>query len=332
MELSKIQPFLLHSFRDERDLVAAIEELSLKFTKERAAIGDYLQDERLASAYTAFYLLTNIPKFFAILPWLPQDWLSDIKHSHFVDLGAGPGTFSLAWREWVGAATSITQVETSEVMRRQANKLWSGLYPQEPLSIKPSNSNTILFFGHSANEMGAAKTLKYIQEYNPDHLLFVEPGTKDFYQTMMVIRDALLQQGYNVLYPCPSAAACPMKSSPEDWCHQFLHVKQESEVERISQMARKDRRNLPIIVHAYSRNTYGTNPESRIVRVLPETKFSFEWEVCHQNVLEHWQVMKRGLDKATLKAFAELPAGTAVKAEIDKVLQSSKRVRILSTN
>lgn len=332
MELSSILPYLLHTFRDERDLVLAIEEISLKFTRDRNSIGDYLKDERLVSAYTAFYLLTNIPKFSAILPWLPTAWLEDLKKSHFVDVGAGPGTFSVAWRQWLGSPALITQIETSAVMRKQASKLWEGLYPNEPLVPDTKSESKLLFFGHSANEMGTQVTLKYIKDHRPEHLLFIEPGTKDFYHTMMEIRDELLASGYNVLYPCPTASTCPLKVKPEDWCHQFLHVKQEAEIERISQMARKDRRNLPIIVHAYSKKSYGINPESRIVRVLPETKFSFEWEVCHNNVLEHWQIMKRGMDKLTLKAYAEVAAGAAIKGEVEKVLQSSKRVKILSFN
>ena len=72
MNLSEIMPHLLYQFKSESDLVKAIEEISLKFTKERSNIGDYLKDPRLVSAYTVFYLLTNIPKLEAVLKWLPN--------------------------------------------------------------------------------------------------------------------------------------------------------------------------------------------------------------------------------------------------------------------
>jgi hypothetical protein len=61
MKLAEIIPHLLYAFPHESDLVTAIQEISRKFTTDRAKIGDYLKDERLVSAYTAFYLATNGP-------------------------------------------------------------------------------------------------------------------------------------------------------------------------------------------------------------------------------------------------------------------------------
>jgi hypothetical protein len=102
MNLSSILPYLLHEFKSDSDLIKAIDEISTKFTIERHKIGDYLKNPRLVSAYTAFYLLTNIPKLEAVLKWMPQDWVAELKKSDFIDLGAGPGTFSLAWKELGG--------------------------------------------------------------------------------------------------------------------------------------------------------------------------------------------------------------------------------------
>ncbi len=333
MQLSKIKPFLLYEFKDERELVRAIEEISFKFTQDRQSIQDYLADPKLASAYTAFFLLTNIPKFEATLPWLSKSWIQDLKESQFIDVGSGPGTFSIAWREWLGSsAKGILQIETSDVMRSQAKKLWEGLYPGEHLLSQVNQHSKLLFFGHSANEMGPAQVQHYVRKFSPEHILFIEPGTKDFYHAMMEIRDSLIEMGYNILYPCPSSSACPLRGSTRDWCHQFLNVRQDPEVERLSQMARKDRRHLPIIVHGYSKLSYGMTPETRVIRVLPETKFSFEWEVCHGHAHEHWQVMKRGMDRSTLKQLSEVTAGAAVIGEVEKILESVKRVKILSIN
>jgi ribosomal protein RSM22 (predicted rRNA methylase) len=93
-----------------------------------------LSDKRLVSAYTAFYLTTNMPKFAAVLEWMPEEWLADLKTSHLIDLGSGPGTFTMAFREWLGKeALGITQIETSALMREQAHKLWQGMYPDEKL-------------------------------------------------------------------------------------------------------------------------------------------------------------------------------------------------------
>lgn len=331
MKLSTLIPFLLYQFKSEHDLVKAIEELSLKFTQKREKIGDYLKDERLTSAYTAFYLTTNMPKLEAVFDWMPETWVQSLKTATFIDIGAGPGTFSLAFRHWANSPVKVMQVETSQVMREQAQRIWNGLYPNEKLLQRPEGE-TILFFGHSANEMGVEASLRYIRDFNPDHILFVEPGTKDFFPKMLQIREALIKQGHHILFPCPNSQDCPLKNSEADWCHQFIQVKQEAEVERLSQMVKKDRRHLPLIVHAFSKTFKSDNPSARVIRVLAETKFSYEWESCELNQLEHYQIMKRGLNKGELKKLSETLAGAALEIEVEKKLEQGKRVKIKSLN
>jgi ribosomal protein RSM22 (predicted rRNA methylase) len=338
MKLSSILPHLLYPFKNEHELLSAIAELSLKFTQERSKISDYLNDPRLTSAYTAFYLTTNIPKLKGILPWLPPEWMGQLKHCDFVDLGAGPGTFSIAWHELMGEISgSFVQLETSPIMREQAARLWQGLYPQTPLiqlsRWQPSpERERFLLFGHAANEMGAQQSINYIKAIEPAHILFIEPGTKSFFPEMLHIREHLIKSGYRVLYPCPAPHACPMQET-SDWCHQFIQVQQDPEVERLSQMIRMDRKLLPLTVQAYSR-ALDLQQAERIVRVLPETKFSYEWEVCTQNdagtanQLQHYQVMKRGLQKDEQQRLSKVLAGRAVVSEIEKPLTTGKRVKI----
>ncbi|MBA2403373.1 MAG: hypothetical protein H0V66_01270 [Bdellovibrionales bacterium] len=103
-------------------------------------------------------------------------------------------------------------------------------------------------------------------------------------------------------------------------------------MERLSQMVRKDRRNLPLIVHAFSKTFKTNNPTVRVVRVLPETKFSYEWESCELNKLEHYQIMKRGMDKKELNQLSEVLAGAALEIELDKVVENKKRVKVKTLN
>ncbi|MCM2349171.1 MAG: small ribosomal subunit Rsm22 family protein [Bacteriovoracaceae bacterium] len=332
MKLSLILPHLIYKFKSEADLLKAIEEISLKFTKERDKIGDYLKDPRLVAAYTAFYLLTNIPKLEEVLKWMPLEWTSLLKECDFIDLGAGPGTFSLAWKNLGEIRGDFYQIEQSATMREQGLMLWKGFH-QEKLfqSAKWDWKNErpkFLLFGHSANEMGNDQAIQYIEKINPEHVLFIEPGTKEFFPQMLKIRDHLLNRQYAVLYPCPHGGNCPMHQK-DDWCHQFIQVEQDAEIERISQMARKDRKLLPLTVHAYSRTFKTTNPSERLVRVFPETKFSFEWEICHQNQLERYQIMKRDLSKSEVKELGSVLAGASLESELLKELDQYKRVKII---
>lgn len=333
MNLSSLLPFLLHSFKSENDLVQAIQELSLKFTKDRKNISDYLNDERLVSAYSAFYLTTNLPKFEAILPWLPEEFCHDIKSCDFIDLGAGPGTMSLGWMNWLGKSEGeVYQVETSELMKKQAKKIWQGLYPEKNLHQssawnEKNERPKVVVFGHSANEMGSELSLRYLEKINPDHIIFIEPGTPEFFQEMLIIRESLLKDKFDVVYPCPSALACPMANT-SDWCHQFIQVRHDPEVERLSQILKKDRKLLPLTVHVYSKKKYEKSSE-RLVRVMPETKFSFEWEVCHNNKLEHYQLMRRGLEKKKTKILEAMLSGAGLETEIEKELENAKRVKLI---
>jgi ribosomal protein RSM22 (predicted rRNA methylase) len=330
LSLSEILPHLLTSFPHEASLLQAIEEISRKFTTEREYIRDYLKDPRLVSAYTAFYLTTNIPKLEAVLKWMDPIWIDELKKCTFIDLGAGPGTFSIAWKLF-GGQGDFYQIELSELMRQQGKKLWEAFFC-EPL-IQASGwetkleSKKFLLFGHSANEMSVETALGYIKEISPEHILFIEPGTKEFFGKMLELRRHLLRENYHILYPCPLPEECPMKGT-KDWCHQFVHVRQDDEVERISQKARLDRKLLPLTVQAFSKTYRGANPLERLVRVLPETKFSHEWEVCHQNFIEHYQVMKRDFSKADSKVIGELMAGEGIVTEVIKKVEQTKRVRL----
>ena len=158
MKLSDLIPHLLHDFKAESDLVRAIEEISLKFTQKREHIEDYLQDPRLVSAYTAFYLTTNLPKLQAVTEWLTSPEREELKEFDLIDVGAGPGTFSLAWREVIG--TESAMIETSKLMKEQAAKLFRGLHREEAI-FKPEllKRKKLLLFGHSLNEMGGGKLL-----------------------------------------------------------------------------------------------------------------------------------------------------------------------------
>lgn len=325
MKLAEIIPHLLYTFPHESDLIRAIEEISRKFTTDRSKIGDYLKDERLVSAYTAFYLATNLPKLAAIMKWMPEEWKENVKGRPLIDLGAGPGTFSLAWRELFGKSEFL-QIENSEAMKKQARKLWDGNFPAEEMRHTGTLTNGILLFGHSANEMNPETAIHYIEKFSADDIIFIEPGTPEFFGKMLEIRSELIRSGWHVLYPCPKETECPMRGT-SDWCHQFIHVTHDPEVERLSQIMRLDRKLLPLTVQVFSRREYKKTSE-RLVRVMPETKFSFEWQVCHDNNLENYQVMMRGMDKATEKKIGSMLAGEPLSTEVEKDVSGKKRVKL----
>lgn len=330
MEIKDCLPYLLHQFKSEQEVFEAIAEISAKFTTNRENISDYLHDEKLVSAYTLYYLLTNIPKFEGVLKWLPSEFVSELKKSTFIDMGSGPGTFSFAFKNWGHSTKPIYQVELSKAMKKQARLLWDGFFADSELiqSIPTSiEGPSVMFFGHSANEMGVETALRYIEKISPTHIIFLEPGTKDFFKKMLVIREKLFQSSWNQVYPCSSNAPCPMKDQ-DNWCHQYLHHVHTDELERVGQIVGINRRYMAMTLQVFSRSDQWRSEHSKIIQIKSETKFSFEWVICSDNQLYDVQVMKRGMDKSELKKLNSYCAGELISYQVDRVLEGNK-LRIL---
>lgn len=343
MNLQTISPHLLTRFKSDADLVKHINTVSENFTVKRDHVSDYLEDEKMVAAYTAFYLTTNYPKFKHVMGHL-KELGDEFNECEWVDIGCGPGTFLFAIKDYYGGALkqNLWGIETSALMRKQAKILQRELYPHSKIEIVQSASEIpkkekkrIVLFSHSLNEMGNSKALEYLKKLAADMVLFVEPGTKSFFHQYLELRGELINNGFNCLYPCPSNTTCPMQDQ-DDWCHQYLKVKHDLDVSRLTQLSHKNRKWLPMTIGLYAlkENKEDLTSSARVIRTYPSTKFSFEWDICHlednENKLKHFQVMKRKMSKQYLKDLEDLLAGAKISFELDKPLGDNKyRVKLL---
>lgn len=333
MKLSDLYPHLLHQFASEADLVRAIEDISRAFTTDRHNIQRYLSDPRLVSAYTVFYLTTNVPKLAAVFDWLTPAEREAVTRMELVDVGAGPGTFTLAWKVLTGA--DAVMLETAPLMREQAAKLVLGLFGA-PAQFRLSSKHKprLLLFGHSLNEMGVAAGLSYVKDADPDRIWLIEPGTKETFKIALEFRQALLQSGWGITFPCLGASACPMQGT-ENWCHQYVDVRHDAQTERLTQLVHKDRRRLPLTVMMFERpaRVIESANRARIVRVKEETKFSHEWQVCHsadrQLTLSEFQLPKKSYPKEEKRAIEALLSGSLIEYQVEKVTAQSTRIRLV---
>lgn len=329
MNLEYIQQFLLYEFKSESELIKEINLLSENFTSNREEIEKYLKSEKSVSAYVCFYLLTNIPKLNKSFDLMKLDF-SFYKDWEIFDIGAGPATFSIALLNHY-AGYDIKAIEKSDFMQRQGEKLVSGMYPNSNFEyiandlIGKKSKKRLGIFGHSANEMGTDKALAYIDKLNLDEVILIEPGTKDFFKTFIEIRSALLERSYFISYPCSSQSSCPMKG--DDWCHQILDLYHGKDVQRLGQMAKKDRNKSPISMGHFTKEPLSVN-EAMIIRVYPHTKFSLEWQVCYhkdgQNTIIDLQIPFKGILKSRLKELKAIRAGERVSFEITRHLTDNK--------
>ena len=330
----------------ESKLVKTLNLISKGFTTERENISTYINDRDFVSAYTTFYLPTNMPKLSFLLDQLPSSFVNDIQKSKILDVGTGPGTFAFAFDEYFDGDVEVIGVDQSPLMIQQAEKLNNNLYKNPKLTfstiLPASLKYGTLFFGHSLNEMGSKKVIELIDKYEPKHVIFIEPGTSTVFAEILALRKRLHFCGYSCIYPCASISkACPVEtktsSGQPDWCHQVFRTTHEQEVERLSQLVKLDRKVMPLIAHAYTMNKVEIKTSARMIRFLRETKFSFDWEVCllENDMLRtvNFEVVKKSLNKKEIKALQKISVGLEFDYEVIKAINNDLyRVKLLNLN
>jgi len=332
LSTEELRPYLLNPNLKETEIVRLINDMSTKFTVKRHQIEDYVQDDNHVSAYASLYLPTNIPKLHFLLNKLPAEVLNDLRVRSFIDVGCGPGTFSLGWSLlFEQTPPEIIAVDTSRKMLEQASKILKGFFPEVNLRTESKyhqkNSDAVLFFGHSINEMGTYKAQDLIMSIDPEYVIWIEPGTSELFKELKKLRENVLDH-YDVLYPCPNATACP-----GEWCHQVLRTSHDPSIERLSQLVSLDRKILPMTAHVYRRKRpQALINEATTIRYINETKFSFEYEVCYLdngvNTNAVIEIQKKQLSKAQEKAFKNADVGEKISFEVDKLVQNKLRVRL----
>ncbi|EQC49234.1 hypothetical protein M899_0703 [Bacteriovorax sp. BSW11_IV] len=343
--LEELRPLFLNSSIKESELIKKLKLISQNFTSKREKIKEYVLDESLVSAYTAFYLPTNHPKLSFVLDSLSEELKSTLCEYDFYDIGSGPGTYSLAFLDYFNEAFKgeVHVVDSSELMLNQAKKVLDHYHPENRIHysgiVVPSNKKKAFFFGNSLNEIGFESLKKMLEIHKPDLILFIEPGTSDFFKEAIKIRDYLIDKNFSALYPCMNSGPCPVKKAIEagniEWCHQVIRMTHDPSIERLSQLIELDRKIMPMIAHVYGKEEMRHQKvQARLFRFLGETKFSFEWQVCFfqegENKLAKFEIQKRSLSKSMQKSLKKESVGIGFNFEIDKQLgENHFRVKLI---
>lgn len=333
LSIDDIRPYFLNPNISESKIVKYINEMSLKFTAKRDQITDYVQDEDHISAYTAIYLPTNIPKLSFLLNQIPAEICDDLKNRPLIDMGCGPGTFALAWSLLLKKPPKeVIAVDSSKLMLLQTEKILKGFFPEILLKtytkFHEKRDDSVLFFGHSINEIGIQKAQDLISIIDPEYVIWIEPGTSSLFLELSKLRKNL-REHYDILYPCPSSHDCP-----NTWCHQVLRVSHDPSVERLSQLVNLDRKILPMSAFVFKRKSISqvTYTDSTIIRFINETKFSFEYEVCFfdgtQNKNAIIEIQKKHLTKSEEKHFKNANVGEKINYVIEKEVSGRLRVKL----
>lgn len=204
------------------------------------------------------YLGARLPATFAAV----HKVLQNIHLSgHLLDLGAGPGTASIAALTLFPDLEKITLIEQN----KEAIALGKTLFPhpkvewvQQSLSGPIPNANAAIL-SYVVCELNEPEKVIETCFQAVDTLIIIEPGTPKAFQTMKRIREKLIHLKAHILAPCPHHVACP-----NDWCHFSARV-ERSRIHRLlkeGDLGYEDEKFCYLIASKSS----GTQAANRIIR------------------------------------------------------------------
>jgi hypothetical protein len=349
-ELQQVVPF---DFSSEYGFLKELESLHASYINR----SEIQWSDSLALVYLYYFFATNVGKLKPLLDYLPLSFLEKISTYEFIDMGAGPGTYTCAWYAALKArnlqvSKKFTLVEKSLPMRALAAKVLHEFLPEsleasiysslEEARIQEQQDQKerpkIMFWGHALNEIGAKEASLLCLKTKPEVVMFLEPGTKQSFREASAMRSFLIQNGYEIHYPCPSSQACPMNET-EDWCHQYVHLSFDPQVERLCQMAKKDRRNAPVIFHVYEKIQSERSPKVAERAVITQYgtghKGMSSFKICsllegEQLSISYLEQLHRQMSKDEIRELKELLLGTPVELQdLKQIREGFWRARLL---
>jgi ribosomal protein RSM22 (predicted rRNA methylase) len=153
----------------------------------------------------------------------------DFAPASLIDLGAGPGTATLAAAEAFPSLARIALTDTNERLHALARLLMRTSDRLRNAQYKLSSARAFLNGVDDADLVVASYVIGELDDGEcaalaslmwrraRDVLMIVEPGTPEGYQRIIALRAQLIAEGAYVVAPCPHDASCPLV--PPDWCH-----------------------------------------------------------------------------------------------------------------
>ncbi|GKS57261.1 hypothetical protein YTPLAS18_07880 [Nitrospira sp.] len=244
------------------ELVHGLQDLSIRFTRERNTLTEiYLDQPHLLTAYLHYYLPVNLAKIHAVLREIPpfRESGDDPNVLNVLDVGAGPGTASLAVQEWLESTgqsiprLTVTAVDRSRKALALAFMLWKAVTRErcwtgaalhtyrvdvarlaevQRLTAREGGPFDLIVIANLLNECFSGdrdpvgRRLKIVAHLlsvldDEGSLLIIEPALREPTRALHQLRDRLVEQGLATIYsPCLHDAPCPALSHPDDWCHE----------------------------------------------------------------------------------------------------------------
>ncbi|PKL08353.1 MAG: hypothetical protein CVV51_09410 [Spirochaetae bacterium HGW-Spirochaetae-7] len=211
----------------------------------------YMDDPACLTAYADYYLAVSKAQT------LRACSLSGLRPSAVLDMGAGPGSVSLALAGL--GARSFTLVDSSSRALSMASEALAEMSREygEPFAVStlvadlesvalplpPGVAYDLVAFGHCLNEIGGADAGPVADAAAlARSVLVIEPATLRASRVTIALRDTLVAEGWTVSSPCSNAGPCPaLASSTTATCHDESGWDVPVAVRRLAERAGLDR-------------------------------------------------------------------------------------------
>lgn len=217
---------------------SSIKDAQSKLTERYRKDGGKSQGGFSSHAEALAYVAARMPATYAaveaVLSQVPIDNVTTV-----LDLGAGPGTASIAAALRWPNCKKFQLVEGNQHMHDISQQLIQNVPELAQQSFDFNHSNIfkysfnqtydIAILSYVLNELAAhdqASIITNIWEQVTKGLVIVVPGTPQSYQELMTIRERLIQMGAFITAPCPHDKVCPL--SGDDWCHFSVRLPRSS--------------------------------------------------------------------------------------------------------
>jgi ribosomal protein RSM22 (predicted rRNA methylase) len=204
-------------------LRAATEALTAGYRGKSALRATLSPAERVA------YLAVRFPSTFAVAGAVWRDLAHAIPAAGIrtvLDVGAGPGTASLASAGILETGTQYTYLERDTGWRPPAERLAGACGLKAtfmPGALTPdlrAARADIVVASYALNELPPptlAGVIAALWATAAKALVVIEPGTPKGFEIVRTVRETTLTAGGHAAAPCTHDAPCPMTTS--DWCH-----------------------------------------------------------------------------------------------------------------
>ena len=206
-----------------------------------------------------------------------------------IDFGCGPGT---------GTRALLDQTEIKSFTGIDEERNLSPLYLSHQTkrelfykmqAPKKVSKSSLLFASYVLNEMEELPSWSL----NFEKIVLLEPSTHQAFPKFLTLRDRFIEEGYQILAPCPHHLGCPLSGNKKDWCHDRVHWLQPPWFEKLSSHLPIRNKTLTFTYLIAQKKSQTKNTYQRIVSDALVEKGKTRWLLCQDENKTYLSFLKR---------------------------------------